>query len=27
VGLVVLSGSQSSKETNKVVPTRAPVPA
>jgi drug/metabolite transporter (DMT)-like permease len=27
VGLVVLSSSQSSKETNKVVPTRAPVPA
>jgi drug/metabolite transporter (DMT)-like permease len=27
VGLVVLSGSQSSRETNKVVPTRAPVPA
>ena len=27
VGLVVLSSSQSSKETNKVVPTKAPVPA
>ena len=26
-GLVVLSGSQSSKETNKVVPTKAPMPA